>query len=69
MDFTAFSTRSKYAAQINAGYSAHLAGKPLDACPFEKAVNQDKRQAWQHGWDLADDDHYRERAQAAQGAR
>ncbi|EQM87226.1 hypothetical protein L681_20925 [Stenotrophomonas maltophilia MF89] len=60
MDFTNYNTRSRYAKEINAGYSAHLAGVSLDFCPFDRATNLEKRQAWQHGWDLADDDHYRQ---------
>lgn len=33
MDFTAFSTRSKFAVQINSGYSARLDGKRLSDNP------------------------------------
>lgn len=69
MDFTSYTTRSRFAKEINAGYSAHLAGAPLDACPFDRQLHPEKREAWQHGWDLADDDHYRERAHAAVDAR
>ncbi len=70
MDFTAFSTRSKYAAQINAGYSARLNSKRLSDNPHivwvavetEDGANRkagplnEKAQAWQHGWRQADED-------------
>jgi hypothetical protein len=69
MDFTAFSTRSKYAAQINAGYSARLDGAGLSTNPHMVWVDthdeleprkvqplDDKALAWQHGWRLADKD-------------
>ncbi len=69
MDFTKYSTRSKFAKEINTDYSAHLAGIPLDACPFDRALHPEKREAWQYGWDLADEDHYRERAQAGKDTR
>jgi len=67
MDFTAFSTRSKFAVQINAGYSARLDGKRLSDNPhlvwaasgdeLEPKKLQplsEKGHAWQHGWHSAD---------------
>lgn len=70
MDFKAFSTRSTFAADINAGYSARLDGKRLSDNPSivwiavetEDGANRkagplnEKAQAWQHGWRRADDD-------------
>lgn len=68
-DFTAFSTRSMYAAEINAGYSARLNGDGLSANPHMVWVDTqdeleprkvkplgDKALAWQHGWRAADRD-------------
>lgn len=72
MDFTAFSTRSKYAAQINAGYSARLNGEGLSTNPHlvwhdqptgsqfkQVAHTTPKSDAWQHGWRAADRDEKR----------
>jgi len=72
MDFTAFSTRSKYAAQINAGYSARLNGDGLSTNPHlvwhdqptgsqfkQVAHTTPKSDAWQHGWRAADRDEKR----------
>lgn len=69
MDFTAFGTRSKFAAQINAGYSARLNSARLSSNPHMVWVDSDdeleprkvqplsdKAQAWQHGWRQADRD-------------
>ncbi len=69
MDFVAFSTRSKHAAQINAGYSARLNGEGLSTNPHMVWVDTqdeleprkveplgDKALAWQHGWRAADRD-------------
>lgn len=70
MDLKAFSTRSKFAADINAGYSARLDGKRLSDNPSivwtavatEDGANRkagplnEKAQAWQYGWRRADDD-------------
>jgi len=70
MDITAFSTRSKYAAQINAGYSARLKGQGLSTNPHIHWIEvtsmdgsnrkagpmSDTALAWQHGWRLADRD-------------
>lgn len=68
-DFTAFSTRSMYAAEINAGYSARLNGDGLSTNPHMVWVDTrdeleprkvkplgDKALAWQHGWRAADRD-------------
>jgi len=68
-DFSAFSNRCKYAAQINAGYSARLASAGLSTNPHMVWVEtqdeleprkvqplDDKALAWQHGWRLADKD-------------
>lgn len=68
-DFTAFKTRSEFAAQINAGYSARLNGAGLSTNPhlvwhdqpaggqFPKVAHTTpKSDAWQHGWRLADRD-------------
>ena len=60
MDLNSYAVRSKYAVEINSGYAARLNGDDLDFCPFDRAVDPEKRKAWQHGWDLADDDHYRQ---------
>lgn len=73
MEFTAFSTRSKFAADINAGYSARLSGKRLSDNPHivwvavetEDGANRkagplnEKAEAWQHGWRQADRDEKR----------
>jgi hypothetical protein len=72
MDFTAFSTRSKYAAQINAGYSARLDSAGLSTNPHMVWVDTqdeleprkvkplgEKALAWQHGWRSADRDEKR----------
>ena len=70
MDINAYSTRSRFAAEINAGYSARLNGKRLSdnphlvwiECETEDGANRragalsEKAQAWQHGWRLADKD-------------
>lgn len=69
MDFNAFGTRSKFAAQINAGYSARLNSTGLSSNPHLVWVDSDdeleprkvqplsdKVQAWQHGWRQADRD-------------
>lgn len=69
MDFRAFSTRSKFAADINAGYSARLDGRRLSENPhlvwsdssdeLEPKKLQplsEKGHAWQHGWHRADKD-------------
>lgn len=61
MNMTSYAARSRYAAEINAGYSARLNGQDLDFCPFDRSSDPEKRSAWQHGWDLADDDDYRQR--------
>lgn len=68
-DFSAFSNRSKYAADINAGYSARLNGDGLSTNPhlvwheqpagsqFKQVAHAPpKSDAWQHGWRLADKD-------------
>ncbi|MEN5220509.1 hypothetical protein [Stenotrophomonas sp. TWI602] len=68
-DFTAFSTRSMYAAEINAGYSARLNGAGLSTNPHMVWMDTqdeleprkvkplgDKALAWQHGWRAADRD-------------
>ncbi len=68
-DFTAFKTRSEFAAQINAGYSARLNGAGLSTNPHMVWIPtqdeleprkvqplDDKALAWQHGWRLADKD-------------
>lgn len=68
-DFTAFSTRSMYAAEINAGYSARLNGAGLSTNPHMVWMDTqdeleprkvkplgDKGLAWQHGWRAADRD-------------
>ena len=50
LDFRDYKTASRYAAQINAGYSARLNDKPGDAgtLPDEEA------KAGMHGWKMAD---------------
>ncbi|WP_421680563.1 hypothetical protein [Stenotrophomonas bentonitica] len=68
-DFSAFSNRSKYAAEINAGYSTRLNGDGLSTNPHmvwhdqpagsqfkQVAHTTPKSDAWQHGWRLADKD-------------
>lgn len=72
MDFAAFSTRSKFAAQINAGYSARLNGEGLSTNPHMVWVDtqdeleprkvqplSEKALTWQHGWRSADRDEKR----------
>lgn len=51
MDFRDYKTASKYAAQINAGYSARLYGLPRIAVP--EGYPPDKVEAFHHGWDKA----------------
>lgn len=51
MDFSDYKTASKYAAQINAGYSERLFDQPRDKNP---ETDEGNRQAWWHGWDKAD---------------
>lgn len=60
MEMTSYATRSRYAVEINAGYAARLDGQDLDLCPFDRRGEPEKRAAWQHGWDLADNDAYRQ---------
>lgn len=61
-DFKDYGTRSRLAAQINAGYSARLNGKRLSDNPHLQWAGEqvlpmtDKAHAWQHGWRLADGD-------------
>lgn len=68
-DFTAFSTRSMYAAEINSGYSARLNGAGLSTNPHMVWMDTqdeleprkvkplgEKALAWQHGWRAADRD-------------
>ncbi|UXB42236.1 hypothetical protein K7569_10795 [Stenotrophomonas maltophilia] len=69
MDFTNYSTRSKFAKEINAGYSARLSdGQWWDnphlvwiECETEDGANRragplsEKAEAWQYGWRLADE--------------
>ena len=50
MDFRDYKTASKYASQINAGYSARLFDQPRDSNP---EADEGKREAWWHGWDTA----------------
>lgn len=52
MDFRDYKTASKYASQINAGYSSRLAGLPRVV--FPEGYPQDKVDAFHHGWDKAD---------------
>jgi hypothetical protein len=72
IDVTTFSNRSKYAAEINAGYSARLNSAALGTNPHLVWVDSDdeleprklqplsdKGHAWQHGWWLADKDQKR----------
>lgn len=67
MDFTNYTTRSKFAKEINAGYSARLHGLRLSDNPhlvwhdqpeggLAKQIGHftEKAEAWQHGWRLAD---------------
>lgn len=46
-DFSSYKTRSRYALQINQGYSAHLNGIPRDQNPYTGA----EADAWWFGWD------------------
>ncbi|WP_256643697.1 hypothetical protein [Stenotrophomonas sp. 9(2022)] len=69
MDFANYNTRSRYAKEINAGYSARLNGQRLSdnphlvwiVCDTEDGANRragplsEKAEAWQHGWRLADE--------------
>ena len=50
MDFRDYKTASRYAAQINARYSAQLNDKPGDA----GTLPDDEAKAWMHGWEMAD---------------
>lgn len=72
MDFSKYSTRSEFAEQINAGYSARLDGTRLSdnphlvwhdqpgPGPVKQVGHMDsKAMAWQHGWRLADKDQKR----------
>lgn len=72
MDFNAYSTRSRFAAEINVGYSARLDGIRLSDNPHlvwmdsqdeleprKLAPLSEKGHAWQHGWRLADRDEKR----------
>lgn len=67
MDFSNYSTRSKFTKEINAGYSARLNGLCLGDNPHLVWHEQppgsqmrhvghltEKAEAWQHGWGLAD---------------
>lgn len=67
MDFTKYSTRSKFAKEINAGYSARLNGLRLSDNPhlvwhdqpeggLAKQIGHftEKAEAWQYGWRRAD---------------
>ncbi len=51
LNFRDYKTASRYAAQINAGYSARLNGKPGDA----GSLPDDEAKAWMHGWNMADE--------------
>lgn len=69
MDFTNYNTRSRYAKEINAGYSARLNAQRLSdnphlvwiQCDTEDGANRragplsEKAEAWQHGWRLSDE--------------
>lgn len=59
MDLTAYDIRSKYAREINAGYSMRLDRESATANPH--ALGSEKAQAWQHGWQLADWDEWKRR--------
>lgn len=50
MDFRDYKTASRYAAAINAGYSACLAKRSRDSNPHPDGADRD---AWHHGWDVA----------------
>ncbi len=50
MDFNDYKTASRYAAQINVGYSARLFGIDRDSNP---EADEGKRRAWWHGLDKA----------------
>lgn len=49
MNFDDYKTRSRYALEINAGYSARL-----NNLPRVPEDSTGKTQAWLHGWDMAD---------------
>ena len=51
LDFRDYKTASRFAASINAGYSARLYGKPADA----GHLPDDEAKAWMHGWEMADE--------------
>lgn len=51
LNFRDYKTASRYAAEINAGYSARLNDLPKVAAPEDSTG---KTQAWLHGWDMAD---------------
>lgn len=51
LNFRDYKTASRYAAQINAGYSARLNDKPGDA----GTLPDDEAKAWMHGWKMADE--------------
>lgn len=50
-DFRDYKTASKYASQINAGYSARLFDRERDSNP---EPDEGRQQAWWYGWDAAD---------------
>ena len=50
MNFRDYKTASKYAAQINAGYSACLFCHPRETNPH---TDEGERAAWHYGWDEA----------------
>lgn len=52
MDFRYYKTASKYASQINAGYSARLFDQSRDKNP---ETDEGKQQAWWHGWEMANE--------------
>ena len=67
MDFSSYSTRSKFAKEINAGYPARLNGLRLSDNPhlvwneqppgsqFKQVGHlNEKAEAWQYGWRRAD---------------
>ncbi len=51
LNFSDYKTASRYATQINAGYSARLFDQPREKNP---ETDEGKQQAWWHGWDMAD---------------
>jgi hypothetical protein len=53
MDFTDYPTAARYAADINAGYSANLSGlkRVLPSCYWRKPEEQ--KEAFLHGHDMA----------------